>query len=41
MFGIIADPARPLWMAVKGDDMFIWATDGFVLRQRLLEVADR
>ncbi len=40
-FGIIADPARPLWMAVKGDDMFIWATDGFVLRQRLLEVADR
>lgn len=38
-FGIIADPARPIWMAVKGDDVFIRASDGFILRQRLLEIS--
>ncbi|TMR03826.1 hypothetical protein ETD83_09495 [Actinomadura soli] len=40
-FGIIADPGRPLWMAVKGNEIFIRASDGIVLRQRLLEIANR
>ncbi|WP_141577852.1 hypothetical protein [Actinomadura sp. WMMA1423] len=40
-FGIVADPERPIWMAVRGDDLFIRATDGHVLRQRLLEIANR
>ncbi|WP_329094368.1 hypothetical protein OG979_08405 [Actinomadura citrea] len=40
-FGIVADPERPVWMAVRGNDLFIRATDGHVLRQRLLEVANR
>ncbi|MFI0366686.1 hypothetical protein ACH35V_02335 [Actinomadura sp. 1N219] len=40
-FGIIADPARPIWMAVRGNDIFIRASDRFVLRQRLLELARR
>ncbi|GAA0581510.1 hypothetical protein [Actinomadura livida] len=40
-FGIIADPDRPIWMAVRGDDVFIRATDGYVLRQRLLEISDQ
>ncbi|HLV74234.1 hypothetical protein FHX41_4508 [Actinomadura hallensis] len=40
-FGIIADPARPIWMAVRGNDVFIRATDGHVLRQRLRELSDR
>ncbi|MEU4825828.1 hypothetical protein ACLQ2P_20535 [Actinomadura citrea] len=40
-FGIVADPDRPIWMAVRGDDVFIRATDGHVLRQRLLEMANR
>lgn len=40
-FGIIADPWRPIWMAVRGDDVFIRATDGYVLRQRLLEISDQ
>ncbi|MES9542023.1 MULTISPECIES: hypothetical protein [unclassified Actinomadura] len=40
-FGIVADPERPIWMAVRGDDLFIRATDGHVLRQRLLEIAGR
>lgn len=38
-FGIIADPGRPIWMAVRGNDVFIWATDGPVLRRRLLELS--
>ncbi|TYK50870.1 hypothetical protein [Actinomadura decatromicini] len=37
-FGIVADPWRPIWMAVRGD-VFIKATDGVVLRQRLLELS--
>jgi hypothetical protein len=40
-FGIIADPRRPVWMAVRGDDVFITATDGPLLRLRLLEVSRR
>jgi hypothetical protein len=40
-FGIIADPGRPLWMAVRGDDVFIRATDGPLLRRRLLELRHR
>ncbi|TDC60197.1 hypothetical protein E1200_30875 [Actinomadura sp. GC306] len=39
-FGIIADPDRPIWMAVRGD-VFIRATDGHVLRRRLLELTGR
>ncbi|WP_344905142.1 hypothetical protein [Actinomadura meridiana] len=37
-FGIVADPARPAWMAVKGNEIFIRASDAHVLRQRLLEI---
>ncbi|GAA4291337.1 hypothetical protein ACFQY7_52100 [Actinomadura luteofluorescens] len=40
-FGIVADPERPIWMAVRGNDVFIRATDGHVLRRRLLELAKR
>lgn len=40
-FGIVADPARPIWMAVRGNDLFIRASDGFMLRQRLLEISGR
>jgi hypothetical protein len=40
-FGIIADPRRPVWMAVRGNDVFITATDGPLLRLRLLEVSRR
>ncbi|WP_021595064.1 hypothetical protein [Actinomadura welshii] len=39
-FGIIADPERPIWMAVRGDDLFIRATGAFVLRQRLQEISN-
>jgi len=40
-FGIVADPARSIWMAVRGNDLFIRASDGFMLRQRLLEISGR
>ncbi|MFI0483116.1 hypothetical protein [Actinomadura sp. 9N215] len=40
-FGIIADPGRPIWMAVKGDEIFIRASDGIVLRERLREITSR
>ncbi|MFA1544796.1 hypothetical protein [Actinomadura chokoriensis] len=40
-FGIIADPERPIWMAVRGNDLFIRATDGHILRQRLREIVNR
>lgn len=40
-FGIIADPERPIWIAVRGNDVFIRASDGPVLRRRLLELSRR
>ncbi|MFI0411531.1 hypothetical protein [Actinomadura sp. 3N508] len=40
-FGIVADPGRPIWMAVKGDEIFIRASDALVLRQRLREITTR
>ncbi|MBE1530874.1 hypothetical protein [Actinomadura algeriensis] len=39
--GIVADFRRPIWMAVQGNHLFIRASDGFVLRQRLLELTRR
>ncbi|MBA9005008.1 hypothetical protein [Thermomonospora cellulosilytica] len=39
-FGIIADPRRPLWMAVKGD-LVIKAPDSTRLRRRLLAISGR
>ncbi|WP_242884431.1 hypothetical protein [Actinomadura litoris] len=40
-FGIVADPARPIWMAVRGDALFVRASDAVTLRQRLQQLSGR
>lgn len=39
-FGILADPARPLWIAVRGN-LTIKAAEGIQLRERLLAATGR
>lgn len=38
-FGIVVDTRRGVWMAVRGRDLVIRASDGIVLRERLLSVS--
>ncbi|MDL4819691.1 hypothetical protein [Actinomadura opuntiae] len=40
-WGIVADPERPIWMAVRGRTLLVRASDGPVLRRRLRELSGR